>query len=357
MRESLRSEGLRLLREAFVGNLSPMELAKRDACDAELGLGMVRKANRDYLQQVDHLLQESIGHGLVFFNPVRRLVPLAPGERRYREATREVGGVQLRRCARQLVGGERIYEVPREYHPDGGEKVPVLHVAIDQGQHGLASWWWLLVAKGLRMSLSFDIFHRVHNDLLAATSSSGLASVRLNACHLLRYKEGPFKSESNSSVLRGAAQDLHASAHWSNPLWELLYAAVAFERGMSTQDAEFASEDHMERLWTEVLSVASTRGTGEQTRPSRWFAFERASRRVVGSRHLDLLLLLWLGCRRSWWNGIDKNPLLSLWTPEAVAEPVGDVVPAECVEAVVGEAEDDNKVDASEFANISMNQG
>ena len=337
MRRRLRSEGLRMLRQAFTGEaLTAVEVCQREAADLELGLKLSRKANRDYIEQVDYMLQEICGKGLMAFLPPRRWLPLAAGEKRYRESTRMEEGVEVRRCARKLVGGERLYEVPKAYFSDGTPKVDILHVTIDQGQHGLAAWLWCLMGKGVRMSLTCDLFHRIHNDLLAATSAAGLAGVRLDATHVLKYKEGPFKSESNASVLREAARDLHQSAPATNPLWDMLFSAVASEKGINKHCADFGSETHMQAVWDEVLLACSHKATGEHTRPSRWFAFERASRRCVASRHQDLLLLLWLGCRRGWWKSMAENPLMCLWRPEPDAQADDAVAVAEDVEAVEG---------------------
>ena len=324
-----------MLRQAFTGDvMTAVELCQREAADLELGLKLSRKANRDYIEQVDHMLQETCGKGLMGFLPPRRWLPLVSGEKRYREKTRLEDGAEVRRCARQLAGGERLYEVPKAFLSDGTPKVDILHVTIDQGQHGLAAWLWCLMGKGVRMSLTCDLFHRIHNDLLAATSAAGLAGVRLDATHVLKYKEGPFKSESNASVLREAARDLHQSAPAANPLWDMLFSAVAAEKGINRQSADFGSEAHMQKVWDEVLLACLHKGIGEHTRPSRWFAFELASRRSLVSRHQDLLLLLWLGCRRGWWKSMSENPLMCLWRPEpashadiavAVAEPVEEV--------------------------------
>ena len=347
MRSTLRAEGVRILRAAFVDNLTPLELMDREVADRELGLRLARQANRDYIQQVDHMLRETTSNGLAAFQPARRWVCLSSGEHRYREAAGPAGAGCRRRCARQLPHGERVYECPVEHNEDGSEKYKILHVSIDQGQHGLAAWLWALLGKGLRMTLTCDIFHRVHNDVLAATAASGLASVRLDACHILKYKEGPFKSESNASVLREAARDLLNTVPASNALWDMMYSAVVLENGMSEHNASFGTEAHVESSWTSVLTAASSRATGEQTRPSRWFAFERASRRAVAGRHLDLLLLLWLGTRRGWWKDVSTNPLMAQWSPApegASAEAAGEAV----AEAVNVDGEENGDKDAAE---------
>ena len=302
------------------------------------------------------MLRETVGFGLSFFNPARRWRPLVASEHRYREAAKVVDGKSIRRCARQLRTGERFYESPFEKKGDNMLHYPILHVAVDQGQHGMAAWVWLLLGKGLRLTVCWDVFHRVHNDMLAATASAGLASVRLDAMHLLKFREGPFCSESNASVLREAARDLFSSSASCNPLWDMLYTAVVVERGHSVHSPEFGSETHMDVTWSETLRDAAKRGGASKTRPSRWFAFERTSRSAVAERHTDMLLLLWLGCRRSWWPSVEANPLMASWKPKTEDQ---------CTQVGVGEAEaavaDDNEVaDAevpmAEMVANSMNQ-
>ena len=102
--------------------------------------------------------------------------------------------------------GERFYECPAERCEDGSLHYPVLHVAVDQGQHGMAAWVWMLLGKGLRLTLCWDVFHRVHNDVLAATAAAGLASVRLDAMHLLKFREGAFCLGKQCCAAKGECQ-------------------------------------------------------------------------------------------------------------------------------------------------------
>ena len=112
----------------------------------------------------------------------------------------------------------------------------------------------------------------------------------------------------------------------------------------------------MEATWVEALKAASERGGACKTRPSRWFAFERASRAASAERHTDLLLLLWLGCRRSWWSCMESNPLMATWKP--VAEVASEEKVVATAEPAVAENEEVPEVEGavSEGVATSMNQ-
>ena len=112
----------------------------------------------------------------------------------------------------------------------------------------------------------------------------------------------------------------------------------------------------MQSTWCETLRLAAKRGGASKTRPSRWFAFERASRTAIDERHTDLLLLLWLGCRRGWWSTMEANPLMAVWKPKA--EPDREAVGVATAEAA-GVAEDEvvePEANGADMPATSMNQ-
>ena len=56
----------------------------------------------------------------------------------------------------------------------GARKAPILHLALDQGAVGFQAALWFLNGLGIRGTASFDLCHRVQNDILGATTAAGL---------------------------------------------------------------------------------------------------------------------------------------------------------------------------------------
>eukprot|EP00971_Amphidinium_carterae_P339145 6476776-Amphidinium_carterae.4 len=193
-----------------------------------------------------------------------------------------------------------------------GDARDSLHVCCDQGSIGHAAMQYCEQVLGLRMSLQCDIWHRLHNDLVIAVSSSGCARARLDTLHVMKLRRGPFQRAGNLGVLRCAAQLMREEVPEQNPLWDILYAPVMAELGMSERSVDFGTEEHVSRAWREILKVLSTEGIGTNVKTSRWFAWEQRSRKASAHRYQDLLLLMFLGAKRKWWSKWDESPSHSM---------------------------------------------
>eukprot|EP00971_Amphidinium_carterae_P086110 1703657-Amphidinium_carterae.1 len=164
---------------------------------------------------------------------------------------------------------------------------------------------------GLRMSVLCDIWHRLHNDLITAVSSSGCARARLDALHIMKLRRGPFQRAGNLGVLRCAAELLNLEVPEQNPLWDILYGPVMAELGVSEHSVDYGSEKHVSTSWHEVLRSLARDGIGTNVKTSRWFAWEQRARKASSHRYRDLLLLMFLGAKRQWWSCWDSSPLHS----------------------------------------------
>ena len=71
------------------------------------------------------------------------------------------------------------------------------------------------------------------------------------------------------------------------------------------------TDEHMQYVWEWARRQHAGRSCGSDPKRSRWWQFETASAAAIDFRYLDLLVLVWLGCRRKWWKTTD-NPLLSI---------------------------------------------
>ena len=75
---------------------------------------------------------------------------------------------------------------------------------------GSSSWYlgvWLMNGARVRGTVSWDVFHRLHNDVLDAASEAGLCIVRLQAARVCSLRRGPYGKDGNHSTLKLAAQE------------------------------------------------------------------------------------------------------------------------------------------------------
>jgi len=182
----------------------------------------VRKSNRDWLQKFDNQIRISTGKGLMQFAPRRRVLPLQADEKRYFVDLTQPDGSVARRACVQAASGEREYEVPRVVQ-NNLRIQPTVHIAADQGSTGLPALQFLMYHCGLRATVTYDIFHRCHNNLLDAIASCGLMIIRLEYAAVCKLRRGPYEGAANGSILAAAAAEMEK--HWScdNMLFMMIY--------------------------------------------------------------------------------------------------------------------------------------
>eukprot|EP00971_Amphidinium_carterae_P149106 2956414-Amphidinium_carterae.1 len=96
------------LRRVFVRDLTEVETEIRDTASASIDAGAKRKANKEYLQQFEHAMQEGMQTTLAEFKPVSRFLPLSGLEERAYKPT-ETGHTALRIRENELVEPEIQY--------------------------------------------------------------------------------------------------------------------------------------------------------------------------------------------------------------------------------------------------------
>ena len=184
-----------------------LEEESRDKCaEDELALGMkgiCRQPNRDWIVKLDNMLFQGLDLTLQSFLPKQRWAQLPRGATRYVV----LGPDGTPRSCVQLEDGRRFYECPKLL-VDGKRQDACLHVSADQGSVGLPGLLWLQHSKGARVTVAWDPLHRLHNDLLEATSSAGLMLVRLEYMNVVRMRIGPFDAQSNWSVLKSVSEEM-----------------------------------------------------------------------------------------------------------------------------------------------------
>ncbi|CAK0895039.1 unnamed protein product [Prorocentrum cordatum] len=309
-REALQASQALKLKKMFQAELSERESRQLDMLDTELGYDqMQRKANLAWMRALDNMLRAGCGKTLSDFVPRRRLAALGPGERREFVNVQMPDGSMELRSVIQKEDGVRCFELPRVVVAN--RRVHrIMHIALDQGSTGLPSLLWLALGKGLRCTVTWDLFHRLHNDMAEALALAGLTVIRLEFYQVLKMRKGPWNGDGNWNVLRGAAREMKTTLKADNALFEFLYEDLVQSRPALRNRVDVGSAEHLEASWRYVCDELRSIGEAAQF---KW---------------VDLMGLMYVGFKRKWWN-FANNPLLG---DRALLEDAGD-------EALPGEGE------------------
>lgn len=243
--------------------------------------------------------------------PKRRVEALRPGERRYFAQMPALGGHPEQRSCLELEGGTRCIEVPRLIDGEGQRQHLVLHLACDQGSIGLPALMYLQYSVGLRMTVSNDLFHRVHNDIVDSVAEAGLMLVRLEYLVAAKVRQGPFAGQANCSIMASAAAEMSVCWTAENPVFQLLYRDIVAEHPEALGSADIGTKEHMATAWEWCCAELQRVSCGSNVKTGRWFSFEEQGRESSGRRWLDVLLLSFLGLQRGWWKHFGDNPVAS----------------------------------------------
>lgn len=264
---------------------------------------------RPFRHRLDGQLRAGAGFGLSHFLPKVRARAAGPGERRYMATIMGHDGQPTKRSCLETEDKQRIIEVPR-FLRDGAPMTPVLHVSCDQGSIGLPALLHLQGAVGLRMTITCDIFHRIHNDLADSASQAGMTILRLEYLAVAKMRQGPFAGQANHSILSASAAEMSKVWTAECPAFQLLYRDLVAEHPEALQSADIGTESHQQRTWEWCCAELQNAPLGTSAKTSRWFSFEEQGRSSSKRRWLDVLVLCYLGVQRGWWKDATGNPLL-----------------------------------------------
>lgn len=334
--EKLKRHSFLQAKQIFSQELEEAETKAMESLDTSLGITKhQRHPNRDWLAKLDGQLRAGCGWGLSRFLPKRRARPLPPGHERVLVTVQGPDGKEQKRSVvKEEVGGARWYEVCRLLQ-GGVRKYPCLHLAIDQGSVGLLGSLMLLVHVGLRMTLTMDLFHRVTNDLVDATSEAGLTVIRLEYLRACKVRLGPWQGQAHHQIMRASAAEMARVWSWETLVFQILYRDLVEEHPTSLNSASVGTEEHMKFVWSWCCHELQTCSTGADAKNGRWFSWESQSRRSVDRRWLDVLLLCFIGVRRKWWKNLSANPLFSM--VDAARDDGAEPLPGEAAAAVGAE--------------------
>ena len=304
--------------KVFLGQASKKEVQQKQRLavqDFGKKVQAERKANLTWLKAADAMLQRGLGYGLDKFAPKRAPVVLPKIAKRYVIDVVLEEKVEKRSCV-ALDDGTRYIEVPRQ--TIRGHKVPgpVLHVATDQGPVGGAALSFLRAHLSLRMTVTYDLYHRVINDWLGGISASNLVVLRWEHRALVRMREGSFSTHSNHSLMGHIAQEFFQVFDEDCELFTILYDKIVAEDAELRLDPDVGQPSHYSKAWQKCKSILTSRAAGETPTMSRWWSYEIAGRIFSRQRSMTLMVLLWLGLRRNWFKhaidpllGFQQRPL------------------------------------------------
>ena len=285
-----------------------------------------RKANLNWLKALDAMLHHGIGYGLSKFMP-NRVPSVLPRQALRYLADVEIGGEVEKRSCVALADGSRYLEVPRVKIQDHRVPGPVLHLASDQGPIGPAAISFMRSHLSLRMSVTFDLYHRAINDWLGGISDSNLLVLRWEHRALVKMREGPFSTHSNHSLMGSIAHEFFQVFDEGCELFTILYDNIVSEDEELRRDPDIGQASHYCRTWEKCKSTLTSRGAGQTPSMSRWWSYETAGRIFSRQRSMTLMVLLWLGLRRKWFKHA-TDPLLG-FQPGALDIDDNEALPGE----------------------------
>ena len=283
-----------------------------------------RAANKTWLQSLEHQLLRGAGISLIDLMPVRRLAGLGAEQRRYfAEVPHPVTQQPQRRSCISDTSGQRFLEVPQKFDENGERIVPsTWHVVHDMGSVGFPAFLWLFLRAGIRGTISFDRFHRMHNDRLEGLKDSGLMLLRVQWVPALNVRVGPWGTASHHESIKAAAIHMFDALDATNELYQHLYEPICWDLGRLT-DTDFGTPAHMERIWAELKPLLTEGRRGDAVTLSRWWSWETRGVHFIsggGGAHALLMVLIFLGYRRKWWKRFEETPLSSQYTRKKTAE-------------------------------------
>lgn len=262
------------LKRRLEGELSSAQAARHKELQDGSGFGQrPRLSNKDFLKRLDGMLMAGCGFGLANYIPKRQALPLKKNEVRYfvKREDPSTGEEENRSCLR-LESGDTVFEVPRVVQ-EGQLVAPILHVSADQGSVGWPALVYLLYGRKCRMTLEGDIFHRCHNDVLEAVTTSGLMVIRLEYLQICRLRRGPWSGQANTSIMRSAALEMRRLHDHTSPLFVILYESIVRESPYLQSIPDIGSDEHMAKsfdwMMKETLGLQYFRPWGKGRGASR----------------------------------------------------------------------------------------
>ena len=147
----------------------------------------------------------------------------------------------------KLECGAAHFEVPRVLRRSGAHWRPTAHVCQGQAASSWHGTVWMLQSQGARMTLVWDRFHRLHNDVLDGIAEAGLSVMRFEMLKALKPRRGPWGKDQTHAVTQQAAANMFAELDWSDALFDCYFEEVCADLG--ERGPGVGSAEHMRATW------------------------------------------------------------------------------------------------------------
>lgn len=301
------------------------ELAKTTLVSEPSGY---RVPNQYYMQAYEHALSAGVGKSFSDFVPDSVAQPLRPGELRYYvdhaalnsdvELPEDDPPNRRRACIFDPTTQASRVEVPIE--TEGGKVVPrcAVHTVVDKGSVGFPSLCWLYWRQKVRGCIFADFWHQDWNSVQTACLEVGMWHVCLERAVVLNLPMGPWARDAWFGELKGCASHFFRHNESTNGLFSMLFERICRED--LDFDVNFASADHIAKVWHRVADCHWFHSTGAKCRMGRWYSLFTCARERGHHDAKLLLILVYLGCRHKWWASVWDSPLCRSKAPEAQRE-------------------------------------
>ena len=134
---------------------------------------------------------------------------------------------------------------------------------------------------------------------------------------LFNHKAGPWDQAGFLQQARAALRDLKGFDDHNNVFFAHYYDGIAKEQG-TFQEADFGSEQHMQRTWEKMLTDPCWQRKGSKVKWSRWGSMFDVGEQYMSSWFTSLLVLLTLAWQKKWWKDVSACPVFEHHAEDAV---------------------------------------
>ena len=263
-----RQAWTRYLQELFFAGTGAMEKGGAEETPrlpVSAPQNLVRKAARDYLQALDHVLVRTAGKSL---------------------------GAYAGPCSEE----EATAAAPASRQ--------VLVLCQDEGPLGFALHWYLMYFLKLRMVGLRDVFHREWNDIKLGLQQAGVWWCVLLTSIVYNMAYGPWEGQAWFAKLQEGAREYWSHASVADPLFLSVYENICRDRGEEPDD----SAVHKLPLISELVDASLYQRKGPRVALRRWFSWVGAAMYHNSEWHLRLLTILSIGLKLGLYKSKEDMP-------------------------------------------------
>jgi hypothetical protein len=269
-----------------------------------------RLSNRLFEIAKDNAIRSGAGLNMKHFQHYETDWALRPDEVRFftRNTMQGDDEPKLRACIHNTRTGATRYEVNRSRLPDGRDYRPALHQAQDEGAIGFPAALFELYRANVRGSLSEDEWHRICNDLADACREAECWTTIVSWGVVTTFKSSPWKGSSFLRVIGAVMTAYFRDQDETEATFVCLYPMIAKRLGVH-KDLDFASRDHMRRVFLMCKEHKVWQNVGTKMKMGRWTSWFLCQEEIRPGTGILLLALVQVGLKQGWWPSLARCPL------------------------------------------------